>query len=134
MHLQTASGWLLCIETDMKRVLFCTMTFVLLTSIGCTPADRNPETIRHDTAKATAEAATDAKAVVQGVKDALTTKGSVDINKATAEQLEALPGIDAGRAHRIIAARPYASTDEVVKRHLVSKEEYDRISGQVVAN
>ncbi len=132
-HFQTASGWLLCIETNMKRALFCTVTFVLLTSIGCTPAERNPETIRHDTAKATSEAATDAKAVVKGVEDALKTKGSVDINNATPEQLEALPGINVAQAHRIVAGRPYTSTDELVKRHVISKAEYDRISSQVVA-
>jgi competence protein ComEA len=118
----------------MKRALFCTMTFVLLTSIGCTPAQRDPDAIRQDTAKATSEAAKDAKAVVQGVEDALKTKGSVDINKATPEQLRALPGITAAQVHRIIAGRPYTSTDELVKRHLVSKAEYDRIANQVVAD
>ena len=118
----------------MKRALFCTITFVLLTAVGCTPAQRDPDAIRQDTAKATTEATKDAKAVVQGVEDALKTKGAVDINKATPDQLRALPGISAAQAHRIIASRPYASTDELVKRHLVSKAEYDRISGQVVAD
>src|ERR1700691_5226931 len=133
-HLQTPSGGLLRIETVMKRALFCTMTFVLLTSVGCTPAQRDPEAIRQDTAKATTEASKDAKAVVQGVEDALKTKGSVDLNKATPEQLRALPGITAAQVHRIIAGRPYASTDELVKRHLVSKAEYDRIADQVEAD
>jgi competence protein ComEA len=133
-HLQTPSGGLLRIETVMKRALFCTMTFVLLTSVGCTPAQRDPEAIRQDTAKATTEASKDAKAVVQGVEDALKTKGSVDINKATPQQLRALPGINSAQVHRIIAGRPYASTDELVKRHLVSKTEYDRIADQVVAD
>jgi competence protein ComEA len=110
------------------------MTFVLLTSVGCTPAQRDPEAIRQDTAKATTEASKDAKAVVQGVEDALKTKGSVDINKATPQQLRALPGINSAQVHRIIAGRPYASTDELVKRHLVSKTEYDRIADQVVAD
>jgi DNA uptake protein ComE-like DNA-binding protein len=118
----------------MKRALFCTVTFVLLTSIGCTPAQRDPEAIRQDTAKATTEASKDAKAVVKGVEDALKTKSSVDINKATPEQLRALPDISPAQAHRIIAGRPYASTDELVKRHLVSKAEYDRIADQIAAD
>jgi hypothetical protein len=130
---------LLGIETGMKRALFCLVTFALLPSIGCTPAQRNPDNIRHETAKATTEAAQDAKAVVKGVedslknKDAADNKGAVDINKATPEQLEALPGIGPAQARRIAAGRPYASADELVKRHLVSKAEYDRISGQVQA-
>jgi hypothetical protein len=132
--IQTASDGLIRIEIVMKRALFCTMTFALLASIGCTPAQRNPDAIRQDTAKATTEATKDAKAVVQGVKDALKSKDSLDINKATPDQLRALPGISAGQARRIVAGRPYASTDELVKRHLVSKTEYDRISDKVVAN
>jgi DNA uptake protein ComE-like DNA-binding protein len=124
----------------MKRVLLCLVTLALFPFLGCTPEQRSPDAIRHDTAKATTEVAQDAKAVVQGVKDSLTNKGSadhkgaVDINKATPEQLEALPGISAAQAHRIVAGRPYTSTDELVKRHLVSKAEYDRISGQVEAD
>jgi DNA uptake protein ComE-like DNA-binding protein len=124
----------------MKRGLFCLVTFALLTSIGCTPAQRDPDAIRHDTAKATTEVAKDAKAVVRGVEDSLKNKGTtdsksaLDINKASPEQLEALPGITTGQAHRIVAGRPYASTDALVKRHLVPKAEYDRIAGKIEAD
>ncbi len=134
------AGSPLGIEAGMKSVLLCLVTFALLSSIGCTPAQRDPDAIRHETAKATTEAAQDAKAVVKGVEDSLKNKGAtdnkgaVDINKATPEQLEALPGIGPAQAHRIVAGRPYASADELVKRHLVSKAEYDRISGQVEAD
>ena len=117
----------------MKRTLFFTLTLALLAVIGCTQAPRNPDEIRQDAAKATTEARQDAKAVVQGVEEGLKTKGQVNINNATPDQLEALPGIDAARARRIIAGRPYQSSDDLVKRHLVAKAEYDRIAGQVVA-
>ena len=117
----------------MKRTPFFALTLALVTAIGCTQAQRNPDAIRQDAAKAAAEAKQDAKAVVKGVEEGLKTKGQVNINDATADQLEALPGIDAVRARRIIAARPYQSSDDLVKRHLVSKAEYDRIAGQVVA-
>jgi DNA uptake protein ComE-like DNA-binding protein len=121
----------------MKRTLIFALSLALLAAIGCTKAQSNPEEIRHDTAKAAAEVKKDAKAVVQGVKDGLKTKGDtegqVDINSATAKQLETLPGIDAARARKIIAGRPYQSSDDLVKRRLVAKAEYDRISGQVVA-
>jgi competence protein ComEA len=116
----------------MKRALLCTLTLALFTLIGCTPAQRNPDEIRQETAKATSEATRDAKAVVQGVEDGLKTKGTVNINNATPEQLETLPGIDAARAQKIIAARPYQDPGELVKRHLVAKAEYDRIANQVV--
>jgi len=117
----------------MKRTLLFISTFALLTAVACSPAERSPDAIRQDTAKATTEASKDATAVVKGVEDALKTKGSVDINKATPEQLRGLPGITAAQVHRIIAGRPYASTDELVKRHQVSKAEYDRIADKIEA-
>jgi DNA uptake protein ComE-like DNA-binding protein len=121
----------------MKRTLFFALSLALLTAIGCTKAQSNPEEIRHDTAKAAAEVKQDAKAVLQGVKEGLKnnvqTKGQVDINSATPGQLEALPGIDAAHARRIIAGRPYDSSSDLMKRHVVTKAEYDRIEPQVVA-
>jgi hypothetical protein len=115
----------------MKRALLCLTG--LLALAGCSPADRSPDAIRQDTAKATSTAVRDAKAVAKGVVDGLKTRGPVNINKATAEQLEALPGIDARTAHRIIAARPYDNAHDLLQRHLVSRSEYDRIAGNVVA-
>jgi DNA uptake protein ComE-like DNA-binding protein len=117
----------------MKRELFCLLSLTLITAIGCTPTQRSPDNIRQETAKATSAAARDTKAVVQGVVEGLKTKGPLDINKATAEQLEALPGMNAVQAHRVIASRPYASSDELAKRHVIAKSEYDRIATQIVA-
>jgi DNA uptake protein ComE-like DNA-binding protein len=114
----------------MKLVLL--LPFALLLA-GCTPSQRNPDEIRHEAAKATTEVAHDAKAVVQGVSDGLKNHASVNINSAPAADIEKLPGIDAPIARRIVAGRPYASSDELVKRHLVSKSEYDRIASQIVA-
>jgi DNA uptake protein ComE-like DNA-binding protein len=131
----------------MKRALLsslsCSLSLALAAAIGCTPAQQNPDNIRRDTAKATAEAAKDAKAVVQGVADGIkastskagtpSASGPLNINAASADQLDSLPGIDDVHAQRIIAGRPYASSDELVKRHLISKAEYDRISTQITA-
>ena len=132
-----AIGLCLGIQADMNRVALCSLTLTvaatlaLMASIGCSPAQRSPDAIRQDTAKATAEAARDTKAVVEGVVDGLKTKGAVNINKASADQLQSLPGISDVEARHIIAARPYANSDELVKRHVISKSEYDRIATQV---
>lgn len=101
--------------------------------LGCSPASRSPDAIRHDTAVATAAAARDTKAVAQGVIDGLKSQGSVNINRAKLEELEALPGIDAATAEKIVAGRPYQNSVELRDRHIVSKAEFDRIASKVVA-
>jgi DNA uptake protein ComE-like DNA-binding protein len=124
-------------EMPQRELLSTAMSLAIMTTlistIGCSPAQRSPDAIRQDTAKATAEVKSDAKAVVQGVADGLKIKGPLNINKATAEQLQTLPGIGPGVARRIVAGQPYASSDELVKRHIVTKTEYDRIADKIVA-
>jgi DNA uptake protein ComE-like DNA-binding protein len=115
----------------MKLAAFCTLG--LIVAVGCTPEKRSPDAIRRDTAAATAEAARDAKAVAQGVVEGLKEKGPININRATADQLKTLPGIDDATAHRIVAGRPYQDASELHRRHLITKAEYDRIADKVVA-
>ena len=59
--------------------------------------------------------------------------GMVDLNHASAAELEALPGIEARTARRIVAARPYSDPDELWKRHLVTRAEFDRIEDRLTA-
>ena len=62
-----------------------------------------------------------------------TASGTVDINSATATQLESLPGITGARANRIIDNRPYSSPHDLVSKGVVSEAEYSRISAKIVA-
>ncbi len=100
---------------------------------GCTPQQRSPDEIRKETANATSQATRDAKAVAQGVVDGLRHGGSVNINKASEKDLETLPGIDEAAARRIEDNRPYENSNDLVKKRVVSKAEYDRIAEKVVA-
>jgi len=108
-------------------------TLVLIPLVACTPERRSPDAIREDTARATSEATRDAKAVAKGVVEGLKEKGPVNINKASEEDLQSLPGIDAPAARRIVDGRPYDSGGELVKKHLISREEYNRIADKIVA-
>lgn len=101
--------------------------------VGCTRESRSPDAIRRDTANVTAGAAQDAKAVALGVVDGLRRKGPVNINKASSEDLQRLPGITPRIAETIIADRPFESGSELVRRRIVSKSEYDQIADKIVA-
>lgn len=98
---------------------------------GCSAASRSPDAIREKTAHATSTAAQDTKAVAQGIYDGLRAKGPLNINKATKEQLEMLPGIDSARADRIIAGRPYKNSIELRRRRILSRAEYNRIATKI---
>jgi len=58
---------------------------------------------------------------------------AVDVNSATKEQLMALPGVDDATADKIIAGRPFAARYDLVKKSIVTKEEYAKIKSKISA-
>ena len=60
--------------------------------------------------------------------------GAVDLNHASAAQLEKLPGIHAATARRIVEGRPYRHPDELVSRGLLTDGEYARIRDRVTTH
>lgn len=103
----------------------------MITLCGCAPSSPSPDQIRQQTASATAAAARDTKAVAQGIVEGLKTKGPLNINHASKEQLETLPGIDGASADRIIAGRPYQNSEELPGRHIISRAEYHQIATRI---
>jgi competence protein ComEA len=57
----------------------------------------------------------------------------LDINSATAEQLDALPGVGKAYSAKIIAGRPYKGKDELVQKSIVPQKTYDGIKDKIIA-
>ncbi len=57
----------------------------------------------------------------------------LDINTATKEQLEALPGIGPAYSQKIIDGRPYAMKSDLTKRKIVPQATYDGVKDEIIA-
>jgi competence protein ComEA len=108
-------------------------TILLLAALaGCTQP-QNSQELKEKTAQATAEVKRDAKAVAAGIREGWSRDKPLDLNIATKEQLLSLPGMTEAEADRVLAGRPYNDPNDLVKRHIMPKAEYDKIADQVTA-
>jgi DNA uptake protein ComE-like DNA-binding protein len=104
----------------------------MATLIAC--SNTTPDQIRQKTAEETAAIKRDSKAVAQGIRDGLSSKRSIDLNRASKPDLQSLPGITPKKADRIIAERPYANTHQLVTRRILTEDEYAQVQDRVGVN
>ncbi len=57
----------------------------------------------------------------------------LDLNTATLEQLQALPGMGPVYARRVIEGRPYTGKNQLVTQGILPQETYGRIKDAIVA-
>ena len=98
----------------------------MVLAIGIAPAWAQTKTTTATKAPTTtaAKASTPAKATASPL---------LDINSATKEQLQTLPGIGDAYAQKIIAGRPYTRKDQLVAKNVVPQATYDKIKDSIIA-
>jgi DNA uptake protein ComE-like DNA-binding protein len=116
---------------NFRKISYAIAIASLMALTAC--QQQNSQDLREQTAKTTAELKSNAKAVAQGVKEGWSRNKSLDLNTATKDQLLSLPDLTEAQADRIIAGRPYDDPNDLVKRRILPKAEYDKIADQVTA-
>jgi competence protein ComEA len=67
-------------------------------------------------------------------KTAKSSTDKLDINTASKEQLEALPGIGGTYSQKIIDGRPYKAKNELVSKKIIPQATYDKIKDMIIAH
>ena len=102
----------------MKKHLLSAILAVLVLAFGASFGVSGPQTKPADKPKAAAAAP----------KAAL-----VDINSATKDQLDALPGIGAAYSQKIIDGRPYKMKTDLVRKKIIPQATYSKIKDLIIA-
>lgn len=71
------------------------------------------------------------QSVTQSISNTINQSALININDATASELDTLPGIGPVTAEKIISNRPYQKMEELVEKRIVSQSTFNKIKDKI---
>jgi competence protein ComEA len=118
-------------KTTLASLLATALTLGLMTATPLMAQSPQPAA---PAAKSESHMAPAPKAATPDLKTTGMAKDDLlDINSASADQLDALPGVGKAYSAAIIKGRPYKGKDELVHKNILPQATYDKIKDKIVA-
>lgn len=117
-----------------NRAAWSLVPWALALGLAASPAPaQTPQTVTPAKPAAPATMSAPAAKPAAAPAAASTKTPLVDLNSASKDELDALPGIGSVRADAIIKGRPYKGKDELLRKKVLPSNVYDGIKDRVIA-